>query len=191
MHRHAIGNPLEFTKKGPWEHFLKKDLAEMVRNKVDYWVAIEAVKLGHIKGARGSYLSPGCVKACHIFAAMAGNHGPNFWGGSVKLDKKLKKAWEVYFPAFTPLAPTDMRQYWQTFFLHDPEIAEKFAKAEAGINNTLDHGKGLGKGIYLKGKAKQCAIDSKKCTVALFGTEGVVWPELTPEQLEDNFQAHT
>lgn len=53
------------SRPGPWIHFNKTTLQKMLDEKLDYWIAIEGVKLCNKKGARACFMSEGCIhSAC-------------------------------------------------------------------------------------------------------------------------------
>lgn len=175
------------SRPGPWRHLTAETIHDMREKGKDYWTAVKGVKLLAVRGAHGSYMSPGCISAAEVYMSMASGEDPSFWLYKCpKLDAWLKEACTVYLPGYPEMSPTAVRQFWETVMHHDEgEISKKIAKAQAAMNNAMDHEDSCAKANYKKGKAKKVAADSKACTMGFY--DGLItWPA---DELTDAFLA--
>ena len=119
---------------------------------------------------------------------MSSESTDEFWlKKSIKLCSELKLCASIYMPGYNIPSPTDLRMLWQTKSLHDgAELAERLHRLDQVTNDAMDHGGGVGRSSYTKGKARNTAENSKKLTQAFFGDELVSFPEYTEEELLAN-----
>ena len=66
----------------------------------------------------------------------------------------------------------DLRMWWSSKCHHeDVDMANKLDALNIKLNNALDHGKGVGKKCYTRGKAFKVARDSKLLSMTVYGEE--------------------
>jgi hypothetical protein len=166
------------SRPGPWAQLTTDTIKLMVKQKREYWVAIEGHKQLDVRGAHGAYMTPGSITAAEVYMQMSGRDGNEFWlHKAPKFDLLLKQACHIYMPGFSRMTPTSLRCMWTSKMHHDNgELAKAISSAKESINNCLDHSATVGDKHYAKGKAKKLAADSKACTQGFFG-HLIEWPE--------------